>query len=148
MGRRDLLVAVVAAAVGAGVCMLAQNAPAMHSAVFEWSAVAATPTDAGSVRSFFRGRTATLDELEVHVTTLAPGKAPHAPHKHANEELLIVKQGTVEALVNGEWKRAGVGSVIFFASNELHGVRNAGSDEAVYHVVAFKTPATAALAQQ
>jgi quercetin dioxygenase-like cupin family protein len=93
------------------------------------------------VRSFFKARTATLDELEMHVTTLEPGKTSHAPHRHPNEELIIVKQGTVEALSNGEWKRAGPGSVIFNASNQLHGLRNVGSDEAIYHVINWKSAA-------
>jgi quercetin dioxygenase-like cupin family protein len=86
----------------------------------------AKPTEVGSVRSFFKARTATLDELEMHVTTLKPGKASHPPHRHPNEELIIVMQGTVETLSNGEWKRVGPGSVIFNASNQLHGLRNVG----------------------
>ena len=62
-------------------------------------------TAVGSSRQFLRAPTATLDELEIHVTTLNPGQTSHAPHQHANEELLIMKEGTVEALVNGERKR-------------------------------------------
>jgi quercetin dioxygenase-like cupin family protein len=89
-------------------------------------------------------RTATLDQLEVHETTLNPGKSPHAPHKHPNEEMLVIRQGTVEALVNGEWKRVGPGSVIFNASNKLHGLRNVGTEPAVYTVINFKTEKTPA----
>jgi len=94
------------------------------------------------VRSFFDTRTATLEELEVHVTTLNPGKAPHPPHRHPNEEMIIVRQGTLEVLVNGEWKRVGPGSVIFNASNQLHGLRNVGADQAIYHVINWKTAPT------
>jgi len=139
---RDLPVALTAAAITAGALALADRAPVMGSAVFDWNSVPAKPTEVGSVRSFFKARTATLDELEIHVTTLDPGKAPHPPHKHPNEELIIVKQGTVEVLVNGEWKRAGPGSVIFNASNQLHGLRNVGADQAVYHVINWKSSLT------
>lgn len=114
----------------------------MGSAVFNWNDVQAKPTEVGSVRSFFKTRTATLDELEMHVTTLEPGKSSHAPHRHPNEELIIVKQGTVETLSNGEWKRVGPGSVIFNGSNQLHGLRNVGSDEAIYHVINWKSAIT------
>ena len=48
-------------------------------------------------------------ELELHVTTLNPGFASHPPHKHPNEELVILREGTVEALSGGVWKRAGAG---------------------------------------
>ncbi|MFY9853432.1 MAG: cupin domain-containing protein [Terracidiphilus sp.] len=146
--RRDLLVALVAIAGTAGVFALAGQTPVMGSAVFDWNSIPATPTEVGSVRSFFKARTATLDELEVHVTTLLPGKASHPPHKHANEELIIVMQGTVETLSNGEWKRVGPASVIFNASNQLHGLRNVGSGEAVYHVINWKSATTPAAQNQ
>ena len=82
----------------------------MGSSVFDWTKIEAKPTPTGSVRSFFKAPTATLDELECHVTTLNPGTASHPAHKHANEELIIVREGTVEVLVNGELKRVGPGS--------------------------------------
>jgi quercetin dioxygenase-like cupin family protein len=116
----------------------------LGSAVFEWKTVAEKPTEVGSVRSFFKMKTATLDQLEVHATTLNPGKSPHPPHKHPNEEMLVLRQGTVEALINGEWKRAEPGSVIFFASNQLHGLRNVGSEPAMYTVINWKTTKTPA----
>jgi len=140
--RRDLLVALIAIAGTAGAFALANQSPVMGSAVFNWNDVQAKPTEVGSVRSFFKARTATLDELEMHVTTLEPGKSSHAPHRHPNEELIIVKQGTVETLSNGEWKRVGPGSVIFNGSNQLHGLRNVGSDEAIYHVINWKSSTT------
>ena len=140
--RRDLLVALIAAALTAGALALADQPPVLGSAVFDWNAIQAKPTEVGSVRSFFKNRTATLDELEVHVTTLKPSMTSHAPHRHPNEELIIVKQGTVETLSNGEWKRVGPGSVIFNASNQLHGLRNVGADDAIYHVVNWKSSAT------
>jgi quercetin dioxygenase-like cupin family protein len=140
--RRDLMVGLITAAVTAGGFAAADELPLIGSAVFDWNAVTAKPTDVGSVRSFFTVRTPTLERLEVHVTTLNPGKSPHPPHRHPNEEMIIIQQGTVEALINGEWKRVGPGSVIFFASNQLHGLRNVGTDTAVYHVINFRTAST------
>ena len=34
-----------------------------------------------------------------HVSTLPVGQSPHPPHKHPDEEIVIIKEGTVEALV-------------------------------------------------
>jgi quercetin dioxygenase-like cupin family protein len=56
--------------------------------------------------------------------------------------MVIVKEGTLESLVNGEWKRVGPGSVIFNASNQPHGLRNPGSVPATYHVINWTTAAT------
>lgn len=139
--RRDIVVAAIA--VAAAFCLVAaasQQTPVLQSSVFDWNAVPAKQTNVGSVRQFFRAPTATLDELELHVTTLNPGVVSHLPHQHPNEELVIIKEGTVEALVNGEWKRVGPGSVIFNASNQLHGLRNVGSVPAIYHVINWSSP--------
>lgn len=144
--RRDMFVALIAVFATAGVFAIADQSPVMGSAIFDWNSIPAKLTDVGSVRSFFKARTATLEELEVHVTTLNPGKSPHPPHRHPNEEMIIIRQGTLETLVNGEWKRVGPGSVIFNASNQLHGLRNVGTDQAIYHVINWKTAATPAAA--
>jgi XRE family transcriptional regulator, regulator of sulfur utilization len=139
--RRDVIVALVAMAATFGLARAADRpTPVMGSAVFDWQTVPEKPTPVGSVRSFFKAPTATLDQLEVHVTTLNPGMASHAPHKHPNEELVIVKEGTVEVLVNGDWKRVGPGSVVFNASDQLHSLRNVGTGPATYHVINWSSP--------
>jgi quercetin dioxygenase-like cupin family protein len=108
--------------------------------VFDWTNLTATPNKTGAVRRVVQRPTATLDELEIHITTLNPGETPHAPHQHPDEELLIVKEGTVESLNNGELKRLGPGSVIFQAANQLHAIKNVGSVPATYHVIKWNSP--------
>jgi quercetin dioxygenase-like cupin family protein len=138
--RRDLFVACFAAVLTIGVYAFAEQRTAvMGSTIIDWNSVPSHPNATGSTRDFFKGHTATLDQLEVHVTTLNPSAAPHPPHQHANEELIIVKEGTLECLVNGDWKKIGPGSVFFIASNQLHGVRNPGPGQAMYHVVGWRT---------
>jgi quercetin dioxygenase-like cupin family protein len=140
---RDIIVALIAISATLVVVAVAQTqTPVMQSSAFDWNTISAKKTDVGEVRQFFRAPTVTLDELECHVTTLNPGQTSHAPHKHPNEELVIVKEGTVEVLVNGEMKRVGQGSVIFNASNQLHGIRNVGTTPATYHVINWKSPGT------
>lgn len=112
----------------------------MGSTVFDWTQLAVHKSPKGESRRICQVPTATLDELEMHVTTLNPGEQAHPPHQHPDEELLIIKEGTVEALVNGEWKRVGPGSVIFQAANQLHAIRNAGDTPATYHVIKWNSP--------
>jgi quercetin dioxygenase-like cupin family protein len=141
--RRDLIVAAVAvsltlAVVAGGRVFAAPDV--MGSTVFDWTNLTATPNKTGAVRRVVQRPTATLDELEIHITTLNPGETPHAPHQHPDEELLIVKEGTVESLNNGELKRLGPGSIIFQAANQLHAIKNVGSVPATYHVIKWNSP--------
>jgi XRE family transcriptional regulator, regulator of sulfur utilization len=143
MTRRDLFVASIAVLLTLTGVAATQPKPAvLGSQVFDWKDMVAKPNATGEVRTVVRAPTVTLDELEIHITTLKPGEASHAPHQHPNEELLIVREGTVEALVAGQLKRVGPGSLIFQASNQLHNIKNVGSTPATYHVVNWKTAAT------
>jgi len=114
----------------------------LSSTIYDWNSIKVEPTKTGEKRQFMMAPTPTLDELEIHVTTLNPGEAPHPPHKHPDEELIIIKEGTVESTANGVTKRVGPGSVIFQASNQLHGIKNVGTTKAVYHVIKWKTGKT------
>jgi len=114
--------------------------PTMTSSVFDWNKMEAKSNKVSTVRKVFQAPTPTLDELECHITTLNPGQTPHEPHKHVDEELILVKEGTVESLVNGEKRRAPAGSVIFQSSNQLHAIRNVGDTPATYFVVKWNSP--------
>ena len=146
ISKRDIGVAMLSVVATYAVSIVAQQKPVekLHSVVYDWNVLEARPNAYGAVRSVVRAPTPTLEELEMHITTLNAGQTSHAPHQHPNEELIILREGTVETLVHGEWKRIGPGSIIFQASNELHGIRNVGTGPATYHVVNWKTAATPA----
>ena len=112
----------------------------MKSSIFDWNSIESKATKTGSRREFFKQPTATLDQLECHVTTINPGESAHAPHQHAEEELIVIKEGTIEAMQNGSTKRAGAGSIIFQGSNDLHGMRNVGQTPASYYVIKWFSP--------
>jgi XRE family transcriptional regulator, regulator of sulfur utilization len=138
---RDIAVAAVAAGVTAALTLTGRAAPeVMGSRAVSWETLTPEPTKVGEVRHVFQAPTATLDELESHITTLNPGEVPHAPHKHADEEVLCLKEGTLDAYEDGRTTRVGPGSVLFFASNHLHGVKNVGTTPAVYFIVKWNSP--------
>src|SRR5688500_14504498 len=97
--RRDVAIAAGAVLATWSVTSFGRDAPALLGpTVFEWPALVARPTDVGALGDGVRQRRATLDELEMHTTTLKPGLSTHPPHQRANEELVIIKDGTVEVL--------------------------------------------------
>jgi XRE family transcriptional regulator, regulator of sulfur utilization len=144
LGARTTLAAVIL--FGAGVSVGTQVAPAApaakitRSVLFSWESFVARPTATGAVRSVVRAPTTTLEELESHITTLNAGATTHAPHTHANEEMIIIREGTLEAYVNGTWTPMSTGSMVFFASMEPHAVRNNGTVPATYYVVNWAPP--------
>jgi quercetin dioxygenase-like cupin family protein len=136
------IVAALAFAGGVAAATAGRAAPPLLSSTsVTWEQIEASGNSTtGLSHRFFQNPTATLDELEMHVTVLPPGKAPHPPHTHPEEELLIIKEGTLEAMQSGKTRRLGPGAVIFQASNQLHGVRNVGDRPAIYYVVRWTSP--------
>jgi quercetin dioxygenase-like cupin family protein len=115
----------------------------LPSAVLNWNEMDVKSTAVGGRRQLLQAATATLDQLEVHITTLKPGEQAHAPHRHPHEELIMLKDGTLEALLNDQRIPMPTGSVLFIAPNDLHMVKNVGSTPATYFVVTWRTPLTA-----
>jgi mannose-6-phosphate isomerase-like protein (cupin superfamily) len=141
--RRELTLVLLTALTTAGLVVLAQSdkTSAMTSTAIEWNSLEARTSPTGSSRKFFEGPTATLEVLECHASTLNPGATNHVILKRPNDEVIIVKEGTIEAYVNDKWVRVGPGSVIFNAANVPQSMRNPGDSPATYHVIMFR-PAT------
>ena len=54
----------------------------LGSRIFLWDSLKVEKTNVGERRDVVRSPTATLDELEMHITTLNAGQQSHAPHQH------------------------------------------------------------------
>jgi quercetin dioxygenase-like cupin family protein len=134
-----LVVAAFSAAIAFTGLALAETAakPVLHSSIFNWADLKVVPTKVGERRAVCDAPTPTLANLEIHITTLNPGESPHPPHHHADEELMIVKAGTLAALQNGVTNLVTAGGIIFEASNETHGLKNIGPNPATYFVIKF-----------
>ncbi len=116
----------------------------LGSTVIEWAGLKPATTKTGERRDVFNSPTATLTRLECHVTTLKPGLAPHAQHHHPDEEIILIKEGTLDVTINSRTQTAGPGDIVFFASNDKHGFKNSGATAATYYVIRAVTPATPA----
>jgi quercetin dioxygenase-like cupin family protein len=115
----------------------------LASGVFHVDQLPATPTPVGVRREAFDARTTTVDKTHCHITTLNAGASSGAPRKHLQEEIIIIKEGTVEANWDGQSRVANAGDVIFFAANAVTHLRNVGTTPATYYVIYYFTPLTA-----
>src|SRR5438067_11741773 len=114
----------------------------LPSGVFNFDELTVQATASGEKRQVLQQATATLDQLEVHITTLDPGQQSHPPHRHPHEEMMMLKEGTLEAFVNGKHIPMPTGSILFLAPFDLHNVKNVGTTRATYFVITWRTPRT------
>jgi XRE family transcriptional regulator, regulator of sulfur utilization len=141
--KRDLATAVIAASVTlACVSMADEPGKVLDSTAWLWSDLKPNKTDVGERREVVQQPTRTLDELEMHITTLNPHTASHPPHTHPNEEMVIVKEGTLQAHVNGKEVVVPAGGILFYASMQPHAVKNIGETPATYYVINWASPGT------
>jgi mannose-6-phosphate isomerase-like protein (cupin superfamily) len=115
----------------------AQQDVPMPSAMYPFEKLPVRTPNNAQIRDVLKGKLATGESLEVHETTLPPGAAPHAPHRHMHSEMWLIREGTVELSVDGASYHLGPGSVGFVHSNDEHGIKNTGTTPATYFVVAI-----------
>ncbi|HVW08708.1 MAG TPA: cupin domain-containing protein [Bryobacteraceae bacterium] len=108
---------------------------ALPSKVYETEAIPYTGDAKKKGRRFFQGTTHTGFHLEMHETQLGPGEISHPPHKHVNEEVIVIVEGTIDVSIEGKATRANAGSVTYFASNDLHNFKNVGTGTCRYYVL-------------
>jgi quercetin dioxygenase-like cupin family protein len=93
-------------------------------------------SDDGAVtRQMMEGQIPGLSIIEIHETTLEPGKMPHPAHRHPHAELLLVRSGTIEFESDAPPVRVTAGGMAYCAPDKLHGFKNAGDGQAQYFVV-------------
>lgn len=112
----------------------------LRTTFVDWDSLAVRTTASGASRAVFDNPTPVLEKFEMHITTLEGGKTSHPPHHHPWEEMLLVKDGIAEVSINGKLLRAGPGALIFYASNDVHNIKNAQDNVPVtYYVMNFYT---------
>lgn len=107
-----------------------------RSQLIDWDEVSAVQIERGERRYLIDAPTTMLNRFKMHVTTLNEGMTSHPPHTHVEEEIIIVRRGDVEEIIDGVQHMATAGSVIFLRSKVSHGLKNVGKGRAEYY--AFK----------
>ena len=116
------------------------DAPTLKSVAYRFEDLPSRHNGQNISHAIFDGLTHTGFRIEAHETELGPGQEPHPPHHHANEEMMLICDGTLDFTVNGKTTRLGPGGLGFAGSNDEHGVKNPSTDtRARYFVIAFGT---------
>ncbi len=105
------------------------TAPRLPDGVVVRASLQAAPGDAPgcTVYVHYNGPTDQMVTMCTGMAVLEPGASPHPPHRHVEEELMTVTEGTGEIEVSGAVTQVCPGSVMYCAGNVLHGIRNTGA---------------------
>jgi mannose-6-phosphate isomerase-like protein (cupin superfamily) len=105
----------------------------LETCVRSYDSTQAEKTGAGS--QFWFADRAFLDGRTLKMSIVAPHKATHAPHRHAEDEFFFVLEGTAEFSLAGKAKTVRPMTSLYCPPNVEHGIRNAGSTTLKYLVI-------------
>src|SRR5437016_6652222 len=112
--RRDLATVVAALTTGAAATAAAQESQkkaeppkaVMKSQAYQFKDLPVTEGKTGNKsRKVLRGLLHKGFDVDTHITELPPGGSPHPLHHHPHEEIMCLRQGTLEVNVDGKVTR-------------------------------------------
>ena len=89
----------------------------------------------GKIGFYVKGDTPASRDFVTGRYAIEPGKTPHAPHVHVEEEVMIVESGHGTIFCDGKTTEVGPGSVMFTTPNAPHGINNTGKTPLVFYFV-------------
>ena len=89
----------------------------------------------GKIGLYTQGDTPASTKFVTGRFILDPGKTPHPPHVHPEEEVMIVESGAGEIFCDGKTTKIGPGSVMYTTPNAPHGITNTGTTPIVFYFV-------------
>ena len=87
----------------------------------------------GDLRIYYDGATDQLKSMTAGSLRLKPGATPHPPHKHPEEEFMLITEGTGEMTVDGKPIKVGPGVMMYCAGNKLHSILNTGKTPLLFY---------------
>ncbi len=112
----------------------------LHAKTYSFDALTVRNSAGGAMKSrpVFDGVTTRGQRITAHFSELGPGQAPHPPTRQKHEEIILLREGTLEVTLNGAVSTIGPGAVIFVPYGDLNGWKNVGTTVAQYFVVSLE----------
>src|SRR5438128_1918322 len=88
---------------------------ALASQAFRREDLPARKNGAILLRQILQGATHSGFEIDLHESELPAGEAPHPPHRHVHEEMVVVREGSLDITIAGTTTRLGPGSLAYIA---------------------------------
>jgi len=122
------------------VAKAAEPKPApLKSAIISWDDARSHQADWGEMRRYFTGETLGTKDVLTAVAVVNPGKTVHRAHRHAEEEYLVIAEGSGTWSLDGKESPAKRGDILYAEPWVYHGVTNTGSEPLIFVVVRFNS---------
>ena len=132
MKRRRLLLSAVA------LSMPGAAAPKLPDGTVDEQNAKLTKEPFGDLRVYYDGPTDQLKSMTAGSLRLNPGAEPHPPHKHPEEEFMLITEGSGEIKVDGKLTKVGPGMMMYCGANKLHGIKNTGKSSLLFYFWKWK----------
>jgi len=105
-----------------------QDAPLLTMQVLTPSELAPVDEEWGVFVEYFSGESEGAKDILSGTATLNPGFEAHPPHRHAEEEFLMVIEGEGTWTLGDKDFPAKTGDMLYSAAWDLHGIKNTGDE--------------------
>lgn len=141
--RTTIGAALAAILIGVAACSLAKAADSppkpLKSGIVRFDQAKANQADWGEMRRYFTGETFGTKDVLAAVAVVQPGKAVHRAHRHAQEEYLILVQGSGTWSLDGKQSPATRGDILYTEPWVYHGLTNTSDEPLIFVVVRFSS---------
>ena len=142
---RKIVSCVVLCGAGFGAALLAlpssdaadKTPEPLKSQIVRWDDARSHTADWGEMRRYFGGQTGGTKNVLVAVAIVEPGKTVHAAHRHAEEEYLMLVEGSGTWSLEGKETEASRGDILYAAPWVYHGITNTGHEPLIFAVVRY-----------
>jgi uncharacterized cupin superfamily protein len=111
----------------------------ISSSAYTWENLSVNKTLSGEERIYVRSPSLKLSMFEVKAITLNPGKdGDDHQIENGTDELIIIKEGVLDIMVNKDLKVLGEGSVVVASEGDKIFILNMQKNKAVYYSIKFK----------
>ena len=135
---------VVALAAGAGMTFGAWSGEGgppgpIGSKVVSWAEASPSVAGWGEMRTYFRGETRGTTSALAAIAVVKPGESVHPAHRHAEEEYLVITEGSGRWHLDGKEFPAAKGDVLHAAPWAMHGLVNTGDVPLTFFVARWNS---------
>jgi mannose-6-phosphate isomerase-like protein (cupin superfamily) len=103
--------------------------------VMNWDDARSRTDSWGEMRFYYTGETYATKDLLVAVAVVKPGQSVHPAHRHAEEEFLVIAEGTGVWHVDGSESPARKGDMLYVEPWVFHGLVNTGETPLTFFVI-------------